>query len=168
MARVSKKQFEWVVRKVAGEDVIPLAWFLKNKKDVSEFELAEEMGEEVNTTRNKLYRLNQANLVTSIRKKDEEKGWYIYYWSLKHERMPLLIKHIKRSRLNELKDKLDKEINSILFLCNNECVVLDFDQALNFNFMCPECGCVMNQKENCKKYVNTLKCKIKTLEEEIK
>src|SRR4030042_6687243 len=107
MVRVSRKQFEWVVRNVAGEDVIPLAWLLKNKKNISEFELAEEIGEEVNTTRNKLYRLDQVNLAPSIRKKDEEKGWYIYYWSLKYERIPLLIKYIKKSRLNELKEKLD-------------------------------------------------------------
>ena len=167
MVRISKKKFEWVVSKVAGEDVVPLARFLKNKRDVSEFELADEIGAEINITRNMLYRLHQANLVTSIRRKDEEKGWYIYYWSFKAERIPLLVKQIKRSKLRELKDKLNRETNGVLFLCRNECVVLDFDQALNFNFRCPECGLVMNHKENCKEHVNTLRCKIKNLEEEI-
>lgn len=168
MVRVSKKKFEWVVSKIAGEDVVPLAKFLKNKTDVSEFEIAERIGAEINATRNMLYRLNQANLVSSTRRRDEEKGWYIYYWSFKPEMIVGLDRQIKKTKLDELKEKLDKETNGIMFLCDNKCLAIDFDQALNFNFRCPECGLVVNQKENCKKYVDTLKCRIRDLEQEVK
>jgi len=164
MSRISKKQFDLVISKIAGEDVVPLANFLKTRKDISEFEIAEKIGAEINSTRNMLYRLDQANLVTSNRKKDEKKGWYIYYWSFRTEMVADLARQIRENKIKKLKEKLDKEVKRVMFLCENECVALDFDQALDFKFMCPECGLIMNHKENGKEYVEAIRCKIKDLE----
>ena len=72
---------EFVISDVAGEDVVPLVQSLKNKKNVSEFKLAENINKEVNVARNMLYRLYDHNLVSFIRRKDKKKGWYIYYWT---------------------------------------------------------------------------------------
>ena len=71
--RLSSKMIEDVVTEVAGSDVIPLVQNLKNKKNVSEFKLAENIKQEVNKTRNMLYRLYDFNLVSFIKKKDNEK-----------------------------------------------------------------------------------------------
>ena len=62
--KLSNKIIEEVVSEVAGEDVVPLVKALKNRKNVSEFKLAENIKEEVNRTRNMLYRLYDANLVS--------------------------------------------------------------------------------------------------------
>ena len=81
--KLSNKLVEQVVTDVAGEDVIPLIKQLKNKKNVSEFKLAEALELEVNLVRNMLYRLYHANLVSFTRRKDKKKGWYIYYWTFR-------------------------------------------------------------------------------------
>ena len=52
--RLSNKIVEDVVIEVAGDDVLPLVQALKNKKNVSEFKLAESLKKEVNSTRNML------------------------------------------------------------------------------------------------------------------
>lgn len=77
--KLTPKLIESVVGEVAGPDVIPLVKALKNKKNVSEFVIADEIDIEINATRNMLYRLYNANLVSFTRKKDKKKGWYIYY-----------------------------------------------------------------------------------------
>jgi len=157
---LSNKIIEATIADVAGEDVLPIVHFLKNKKNISEFKIAEVIKKEINATRNMLYRLQEANLVSFIRKKDKKKGWYIYYWTFK----PKMIKHIvislKKEKLAKLKDRLKRERSSHFFICQNKCIRLDFDQAMNFEFKCPECGEIMNQEDNLEN--------IRVIEEEIK
>ena len=106
--RLSNNIIDDVIIEVAGSDVVPLVKALKNKKNVSEFKLAETIKQEVNTTRNMLYRLHNANLVSFMRKKDKKKGWYIYYWTFDMKRVRYLVHELKKMRLKKLKERLDK------------------------------------------------------------
>ncbi len=165
--KLSNKLVEQVVSDVAGEDVIPLVKELKNKKNVSEFKLAESLELEVNLTRNMLYRLYHANLVSFTRRKDKKKGWYIYYWTFKIKQIKYVAMNLKKQRLEKLKDRLSREKDSSFFECPNTCMRLDFDSAINFEFKCPECGELMQQEQNEKK-VAEIEKEIKELEKEIK
>jgi transcription initiation factor TFIIE subunit alpha len=71
--KASDKLLADVIVEVAGKDVLPLVKALKNKKNVSEFKLADAIKQEINLTRNMLYRLYDHNLVSFIRKKDKKK-----------------------------------------------------------------------------------------------
>jgi len=155
-----------VVEDVAGNDVLPLVDVLKGRKNVSEFTIAEELKEGINTIRNKLYRLYDSNLVEFTRKKDMKKGWYIYYWTFVPSRIPYLLKSMKKKKLEKLKDRLKAEQNTHFFECPDKCMRLTFDKAIDFEFKCPECGKLMNQEDNTKKVVHILK-EIERLEKEI-
>jgi len=158
--KLSNKLVEDVVTSVAGEDVLPLVKLLKNKKNVSEFKLAEAMKLEINVTRNMLYRLYHANLVSFIRRKDKKKGWYIYYWTFKIKQIKHLAVSLKKEKLERLQDRLNREKESSFFVCPNTCMRLDFEKAVGFDFKCPECASIMEQESN--------EEKIKMLEDEIK
>ena len=165
--RLSNKIIEEVVSEVAGEDVIPLVTALKGKKNVSEFKLAETIKEEVNRTRNMLYRLYDHNLVSFVRKKDKKKGWYIYYWTFIPRRIAHFAVDIKKKKLEKLKERVEREQNNILFICGNKCIRVDFEQATNFDFKCPECGNLLNQENN-EETVEGIKKEIKKLEQDLK
>jgi len=158
--KITNKVVEEVISEVAGTDVLPLVKYLKNKKNISEFKIAEALKKEVNETRNMLYRLYEANLVSFTRKKDKQKGWYIYYWTFNKKRIKDLVINLKKKKLEILTERLKREKSSQFFLCKNKCMRLDFDQASNFNFKCPECGSLLILEDN--------KEKIKKIEEEIK
>ncbi|MFC1741922.1 hypothetical protein ACFL3V_05280 [Nanoarchaeota archaeon] len=158
--KLSNKLVEDVVKSVAGEDVFPLVKLLKNKKNVSEFKLAESLKLEINVTRNMLYRLYHANLVSFIRRKDKKKGWYIYYWTFKLKQVKHLALTLKKDKLEKLNDRLSREEESSFFMCPNTCMRLDFEQAVGFEFKCPECATIMQQESN--------EDKIKQIQEEIK
>jgi len=158
--RLSNKIIEAAIAEVAGEDVLPVVHFLKNKKNISEFKIAEALKKEINETRNMLYRLQEANLLSFIRKKDKKKGWYIYYWTFKPKMIKHLITSLKKDKLAKLKDRLSREKSSHFFICQNKCIRLEFEQAMNFEFKCPECGEMMNQEDNMEN--------IRLIEEEIK
>jgi transcription initiation factor TFIIE subunit alpha len=156
-----------VIEHVAGHDVLPLIDVLKGKKNVSEFTIAEELREEINTIRNKLYRLYDSNLVEFTRKKDKKKGWYIYYWTFVPSRIPFLLKDLKKKKLEKLHERLRVEQQSNFFACSNKCMRLTFDKAVDFEFKCPECGSLMNQEDNGKKIEQLVK-DIQVIEAEIK
>src|SRR3989338_2974167 len=72
-----------IIKEVAGEEGVPLVHALKERKNFSEFKLAERLDKDVNAARSLLYRLLELDLVSFIRRKDKKKGWYIYYWTFK-------------------------------------------------------------------------------------
>ena len=165
--KLSNRIIEEVVAEVAGEDVIPLVKLLKNKKNISEFKLAESIKKEVNSVRNMLYRLHDYNLVSFIRKKDKKKGWYIYYWTFDSKRIKYLVSNLKKRKLAKLKKRLEREKQNQFYSCENKCLRLDFDQAVDFKFKCPECGNIVFPENNTQE-IKELEEKIKELEEDLK
>ena len=165
--RLSNKIIEATIVDVAGEDVLPLVKFLGNKKNISEFKIADSIKKEINQTRNMLYRLHEANLVSFIRKKDKKKGWYIYYWTFRPKMIRHLIVILRKGNMAKLKDRLAREKSSHFFICQNKCIRLDFDQAMNFEFKCPECGEIMNQEDNLEN-IRLIEKEIKQIENELK
>lgn len=165
--KISNKIVEDVVIEVAGEDVLPLVKNLKNKKNVSEFKLAESIKQEVNATRNMLYRLYDSNLVSFIRKKDKKKGWYIYYWTFDTKKVKFLFLKLKKKRLTKLQERLEREKTKQFYACDDKCIRLDFDQSVNFEFKCPECGKLIHQENN-EQGIKEIEIEIKEIEKELK
>lgn len=164
--KISNKLVEDVVTEVVSSEAVPLVAALKNKKNVSEFKLAEAVKMEINITRNLLYKLFDNNLVTFTRKKDKKKGWYIYYWTFNLKRIKYLVNDLKKKKLERLNERLKREEANHFFACPKECIRLDFEQAMNFEFKCPECGSLIEQEDNNEK-INIIKKEIKELEKEI-
>ena len=167
MIKITPKVVDEVITEVAGPDVIPLVKALKNQKNVSEFQLADNINKEINLTRNMLYRLHNANLVSFTRKKDKKKGWYIYYWTFNKSRIKDLVKGLKKQKLGERKDRLKREKSLHFFSCDHRCIRLDFEQAADFEYKCPECGDLLNQEDNTK-IIQTLEKEIQQLEKDVK
>jgi transcription initiation factor IIE alpha subunit len=75
--RLTKSLVREVTSQLIGDDVIQVTDILHNKRDVSEFVLAEKLDMDINGVRNMLYRLHNENMVTFTKKKDYTKGWYV-------------------------------------------------------------------------------------------
>jgi transcription initiation factor TFIIE subunit alpha len=165
--KASDKILADVIVEVAGKDVLPLVKALKNKKNVSEFKLADAIKQEINLTRNMLYRLYDNNLVSFIRKKDKKKGWYIYYWTFNPKRIKELVRNLKKTKVERLKERLTREKSTNFFTCANKCIRLDFDQATEFEYKCPECGEILQQEDNVPR-IKELEKELQKLEKELK
>ncbi len=148
--RVTNNIIKNVITDVAGEDAYSLVMKIKGKKNVSEFKIAEAMDTEINLVRNMLYRLFQNNLVHFMRKKDRKKGWYIYYWTFQDNQIKYLFLKLKKDRLNKLKERLSRERSGQFYMCEENCMRLSFDQAMDFEFKCPECGQLIELQDNSK------------------
>lgn len=166
MLKVTNAVREELIVELIGADIIPLIRLLKDKKNVSEFKLAESMNITVNQTRNMLYRLYNHNLVTFTRKKDKKKGWYIYYWTLDMGNIKNEIIAFKKRKLAEFKARLEKETDGSYLVCPTGCIRMNMDTAMEHNFLCPECGQVM-QEQNNSRTIDNLRLRIAEMEEEL-
>lgn len=165
--RITPKIVEFVISNTAGSDCIPLYKYLKGKKNISEFVLAEKLKTEINVMRNMLYRMYNNNLVHFIRKKDKQKGWYIYYWTFNPKQIKFLLKSIKMKRLEMLKDRLTREADTHFYSCPDKHLRLDFEKATEYNYKCPECGDLLELVDN-KEMIREIKKEISELEKYIK
>ncbi len=164
---VNKELIKKVVTELVGEEALPIIWYLRGKTRISEFIIAEELDMEIHTTRNILYKLLEENIVYFHRKKDKIKGWYICYWDFNEKIIPYLAEKIRKNKIARLKERLKREEGNQFYLCRNACARMDFEQAMEFNFKCPECGELMNLQDNTRT-IEFLKQRIAELEQEEK
>lgn len=138
--RLTQKKIEEILFSLLGEDGKPLIKELYGKENVSEFDLAHRAKRDIKVIRKQLYILHSNNLVGFTRKKDKIKGWYIYYWTLLPDNIKYSYLKRKREQLSKLKQRVEDENKELFFTCQRDCARLNFDQATDFEFHCPECG----------------------------
>lgn len=168
MFKVTEALVKDVVEEIGGAEAVELVTLLKkNRKKVSEFKLAAMAEMDIKTVRNLLYKMFHVSLVSYTRKKDKQKGWYIYSWFFNRGRVGDLYISLKRQKLDKLRQRIDKEKSTNFYMCKNMCVRIDFEHAVDFNFKCPECGELLNMIEN-QKTIENLDAQIAELEKELK
>jgi len=165
--RLTKKKIKKILEIILGEEGLPLVEELIEKDNISEFDLAAEINKDIKVVRKLLYILYNHNLVSFTRKKDKQKGWYIYYWTLILNNVKFSYYKMKRDLLERLKLRLKEEEEELFFICPNNCVRLNFDQAADFDFHCPECGELIAQDDS-KKNIAAIKKRIVETEKELK
>jgi transcription initiation factor TFIIE subunit alpha len=161
--KITKKLIEETVTDLIGVEALPIVFYLKGKKRISEFIVAEELDMEIHKTRNLLYKLLEHNLVYFIRKKDKIKGWYICYWDFNEDIVPYLSQKIKTEKIDRMKQRLEQEQGGHFYMCKNACARMGFERAIEFSFKCPECGQIMHQQDNART-IEFLQQRIKELE----
>ncbi len=153
---------------VVGEAVVPVVQYLKDKRNISEFKIAEDIRSEVNHVRSLLYRLHSQNLVTYYRKKDRQKGWYISYWTFNPKGLKHAALMLRKQKIEQFRERLEREEENrdLFFICQNMCTRMDFDNATDVAFRCPECGRTLTNQEN-SKTIALLRTKITEMEKAV-
>ncbi len=164
--RLTQNKIEEIIGSILGEESRPLVKQLYARENISEFDLATKTKKDIKIIRKMLYILYNNNLVGFTRKKDKIKGWYVYYWTLIPESVRYHYIKKKKEQLVMLQQRLEEEKKEIYFSCPNKCVRLNLDQAMNFEFHCPECG-ELTQQENSETKQSELVQRIKLLAQEL-
>ncbi len=167
MMRLTKKKIISILLSILGEEGTPLIEELIGKENISEFDLSKKTKQDIKQIRKMLYLLYNHNLVAFTRKKDKQKGWYVYYWTLLLESVKFNYIKRKKEFLERLRARLEEENKELFFVCPNNCVRLNFDQSMDFEFHCPECGELISQDSSEEK-VAVIKKKVTEIEEELK
>ncbi len=167
VVRFTSKKVEEVITRILHDEGLVLLEVLKGKENISEFDIAKKMKKDIKVVRRMLYLLYNSNLVTFTRKKDKQKGWYVYYWTLDIASIKFNYIRERREQLLRFKELLDREEKELFYISPDGSVRLNFDDAMEFDFQCPETGELMVQDDNAQR-VSDLKNKILETDQEIK
>ncbi len=137
-----------VVENTAGPEAVKIVNLLYDKKDINEFLIAKKLGLTINQTRNLLYRLSHLGILTSIRKKDKRKGWYIYFWTFNIMKSLEVLEQTWNNEITNFKNDLVKKQAQRFYKCKLCGREVNEENALLTNFTCTECGEVYGLADN--------------------
>ncbi|ADG12992.1 Transcription factor TFIIE, alpha subunit [Methanocaldococcus infernus ME] len=140
---------------------------LLDKGEVTEEELAKELGLKLNIIRKLLYKLYDARLVAYRKWKEEDRNWFYYTWKPTIEKLPYVLKKRVLELIKELEERLRYEKENVFFYCERCNIRIPFDKAMDFNFQCPACGSQLKEFDN-SEIIKELEEQIKFLKEELK
>jgi len=160
------KLIKQIAETIAGETAAQIVNFLYDKKDINEFLIAKKLGLTINQTRNLLYKLSSLGIISSIRKKDKRKGWYIYFWTLDVFRSLEILETKLSQEISRLESELSSKKLKKFYKCPICGVEVTEESALLTNFTCSECGEIYVLSDNIS-YIDNLSKKIIKLKKEL-
>jgi transcription initiation factor TFIIE subunit alpha len=153
------------VAQLTGPEGLRVADALMTRKEATDSELAEELGEKPSHIRKVLYDLYEARIAEYHKEKDKETGWLTFYWHIKPEQAAHTVLEKTRKDLASLRQALDFEQTHEFFICPQGAERFDFQRATEASFHCPEHGAVLEQHDN-KNELEALRQRIAALERE--
>jgi transcription initiation factor TFIIE subunit alpha len=156
-----------LVKGIVGESGVPIVTHLFKIEKADEFEIAKKLKEDVNLIRSVMYKMYTNNLVNYTRRRDAEKGWYIYTWESAPKKLFLSLINSRQKELDSLFKKIEEEKSmEQIFHCPTCSINLDFDKTLELNFTCFACGGMLQPLNN-ETIISALNDNIKCLSENI-
>jgi len=129
-----------LARKIAGKNTESIVDVLFGKKNVNEFKIAEQLKITVNQTRNILYKISSYSVLESTRKKDKRKGWYTYFWTINIVKALETMKKMKEHEIDTMQNVLKNREMKAFYICVQDNIEMSEETAMHHNFLCPECG----------------------------
>ena len=128
--------------KVAGPEGLEIAKRL-SKNGLTDQQIAEETGRDLNLVRRTLYTLYEHHLVSYDLERDKETGWMLYRWHLDFADVDRRLADDARKLIFALEKWLDEEQNTVYYTCDNHCGRYTFAMAsgevCGYEFVCPTC-----------------------------
>ncbi len=133
------------LKNVGGEAAIGVATIYEKKNaHVTDEELAKKMKMKVTEIRTVLNRLHYRGIACYNKTKDKKSGWYNYTWEIKKKRVIELILEEQKEVIEKLESKQNFGMNYSFFSCKENCEIVPFEIAAEYQFKCPECGKTMD------------------------
>ncbi len=137
-----------LAKKIHGQLAGKIAEILRKRGEVTDDELAEQLGVNINTVRKILNQMFESRLVKYRRARDEKIGWYKYFWRLTDEPAHQLLEDRKRKTIRILERRLRQEEATEYFYCPKCGRKYTLDEADMYGYMCPHCEEVLEPYDN--------------------
>lgn len=134
--------------------------------EVTDEELAEELGMELNDVRRALFILYENDLATYRRLRDEDSGWLTYLWTFNYENIPEQLESEMHRLLAALEARYEYERDNEFYLSEGSGLRFEFGEAMEYGFECPETGEQLEAMDNTR-LVTAMEERIEDLRDEL-
>ncbi|MHA1672408.1 MAG: hypothetical protein ACTSYI_02160 [Promethearchaeota archaeon] len=131
-----------VLKDFGGPEAIKICKILLDSDDETTDEKIAELSKvKLNIVRKILYILNENKLTQFKRVRDKRSGWFVYYWNESFDNLPFLLDERRNMVIDKLETRMQFEEQNFFFMCSNGCEGrLIFIEAMDLNFICPNCN----------------------------
>jgi len=137
-----------LARKIHGEDAARILRVLIDKAELSDEELASELGMDVARVRKILNELFESRFVRYRRARDESVGWYRYYWRVTDEPPERILEDRKRLVTQLLEKLFLEEARDEYYVCPACGGKYTSAEADELGYLCARCGEVLEPYDN--------------------
>lgn len=148
--------------RLVGEDGLAMIEKMP-EGEVTDEQIAQATGILLNIVRRTLFILNENKLAICRRERDASSGWLTYLWTLDMSDIEKQLVKEKKRLVKNLKIRKEFEESNVFYVCPEGCVRMDFKQASDAVFMCPDCGEDMVHQDN-SPFIHRIQERIKNLE----
>ena len=152
--------------KLVGEEGIELI-NLCPKEELSDEEIAERTEINLNSVRHTLYNLYEHRLAEYRRIKNNETGWLTYLWTIRMDNLESVLKGEMENAAAKLAARLKYDQNNDFYQCKNCGAMETFTNAMSANFICPQCGNMMDHFD-AELLVNALSRRVEKMQASLK
>ncbi len=136
------------LHRLIGDEGLLLIQRFPDEGEFSDEELAEKTKITLNSVRHTLYTLYERRLAEYRRIKNNETGWLTYLWRLRLDSIPGALAEEMEVVLEKLRARERFEEENDFYRCGQCGLLVTFNQAMDFDFCCPECGAQMSHFDN--------------------
>ena len=152
--------------RLIGEEGLDLLGKYPDEGEYSDEELAAKTGINLNSVRHTLYTLYEKRLAEYRRIKNNETGWLTYLWKIRMDQIYEAIKEDMETALEKLQARERFEEENDFYICKTCQILCTFNQAVDMNFTCTDCGQLMEHFEN-EMLLRALKRRIRSIRESL-
>ena len=134
--------------------------------EVTDEELAQKLGLELNNVRRALFILYENELASYRRVRDEDSGWLTYLWTFNYDQIKTNLVEAMSTLEGNLSKRYDFEVQNEFYLCENCSIRFRFSDALDQSFTCPTCTSSLTLMDN-SKLLLSMKCRLDDLQNQL-
>jgi len=150
-----------------GEEALSVVRALALAGTTTDDVIATQANVRLNTARKVLYKLYDHALVTVIRSRDENTGWFIYHWRLQRDQIDAFVRSRKKKALEKIRQRLEHEKAHSFFMCKGCLTIrMTFEDAMESAFRCSGCNDQLISEDN-SKTIEVLEESARKLESEL-
>jgi transcription initiation factor TFIIE subunit alpha len=135
------------LKNLVGEDALEMIKRASNK-ELTDERIAEETDTNLNTVRRTLYLLYENRLANYRRERDKDSGWLTYLWQIDLSEIERNLNEEAQKLIRRLSSRLDFEQQNICYTCENGCGRFLFENASEYDFVCPVCQAGLNYQDS--------------------
>lgn len=136
------------LHRLIGDEGLLLIERFPEEGEFSDEELAEVTQITLNSVRHTLYTLYERRLAEYRRIKNNETGWLTYLWRLRLDNIPAAMAEEMETVLEKLRLRERFEEENDFYRCSQCGLLVTFNQAMDYDFCCHECGSPMAHFDN--------------------
>ncbi len=130
-----------------GDEGVEILDQLAELGEATDTELSELLDKRTSQIRKALYGMYEERVADYEEHRDPSNGWLTFVWQITPEQAMRSMEDARAKAAEEIRKEIAYEKDKDFYACPNACSRLPFEEAMDFEFACPDCGSALEHED---------------------